>query len=147
MLSLSQTGKGCPAMRIRSGSRGERILTSHGVGLREIEATRIYVLNFQKGAAITLALPFLGPTILIKRAWLGLDENNELTDSWHMQMLCHELCHVRQMQEWGSLRYMARHLLARIKTRSVLAKSAPEERECYEVQERVAQHYRDRDSD
>lgn len=131
-------------MRISPESRSAQVLTFHGVGRRQLEATRVFVWNFQLGSAITLPVPIVGPSIFIKRAWLDYDEDGELRDSAHIKMLCHEFCHIHQIQEWGSVKYVARHLLARIRTRSVLARSAPEEEECYSVQERVGRYYEDR---
>ena len=129
-------------MKIQLDSPSSRLLQKHGVSRNVLETTRIYVFNFQFGAAITLPFLFVGPVVLIKRKWLVYDENNDLQDSGSIQMLCHELCHARQIVDWGTLKYLARHLLARVKTRNLYAKSAIEESECYAVQCKVAEHYR-----
>ena len=129
-------------MKIALESPSAELLKSHGVLERELERARILVLNFQFGAAFTLPLPFLGPTIFIKRKWLRRDERGELEDSERIKMLCHELCHVRQILGWGGLVYLARHLFARLRTLSIYARSASEESECYCVQARVEEHYR-----
>ncbi|PZC47514.1 MAG: hypothetical protein C1O27_001461 [Chloroflexi bacterium] len=128
-------------MKIPLNSPSAGLLRLHGVADDRIKATRIFVFNRQKGGAITLPLPFLGPTILIKSHWLVRGPDGELEDCDSLELLCHELCHVRQIQEWGAFAYLRRQLLARIKTRSVFAKSAPEEAECYEIQQRVHQRY------
>ena len=129
-------------MRFAVSSPSGALLMQRGVAKRELAAARVYVLNFQVGAAITLPVPFFGPVILIKSAWLVMNEKGELTDTEHVQILCHEFCHVRQILDWGTAVYMARHLWARVRTRSLLAKSAPEESECYEVTRTVEAHYR-----
>ena len=59
-------------------------------------------------------------------------------------MLRHELCHVRQIQDWGGLAYIRRHIWARIKTRSILARTAIEESVCYSAQAKVTAFYRGR---
>ena len=128
-------------MKIPLNSSSAGLLRLHGVADDRIKATRIFVFNRQKGGAITLPLPFLGPSILIKSHWLVRGPDGELEDSDRLQLLCHELCHVRQIQEWGALTYLRKQLFARIKTRSILAESAPEEKECYEVQQEVHPHY------
>ena len=129
-------------MRFAVSSPSGALLMQRGVAERELTAARVYVLNFQVGAAITLPVPFFGPVILIKSAWLAWDDAGELTDTEHVKVLCHEYCHVRQILDWGTMAYAARHLWARVRTRSLLAKSAPEESECYEVTRTVEAHYR-----
>ena len=49
---------------------------------------------------------------------------------------------VRQILDWGSAVYAAMHLWARVRTLSLLARSAPEESECYDVTRTVEAHYR-----
>ena len=134
-------------MRIALESPSAKRLMQHGVDPRELRASRIYVFDFQAGAAITLPIPILGPTILIKRKRLVFDEDNELEDSERLAFLRHELCHVRQILDWGGLAYMRRQLWARVKTLSLYAKTAPEESACYSAQAEVEAFYRDRRPD
>lgn len=129
-------------MRIRLGSASSELLKKHGVALRELKAARIFVFDFQLGVAITLPFPIWGPVILIKRKWLVYDDDDELKDAESIKMLRHELCHVRQILDWGGLAYLRRHVAARLKTMSLYATTAPEESECYWAQAQVEAHYR-----
>ena len=129
-------------MRFQATSPSGAFLMQRGVSERELAAARVFVFNFQVGAAITLPLPFFGPVILIKRAWLAKDVAGELADTEHVKILCHEFCHVRQILAWGTCAYAAKHLWARVRTLSLSAKSAPVESECYDVQRAVGAHYR-----
>ena len=128
-------------MKIDLESPSAELLKKHNVAKRELKAARIFVFGYQFGAAITLPIPILGPTILIKRKWLVYDDNDELEDAESIKMLRHELCHVRQILDWGGLAYVRRHILARIKTRNLYARSAPEESDCYWAQAQVEAHY------
>ena len=125
-----------------SESPSAQRLMQHGVDARELEAARIYVLDMQLGAAITLPIPILGPTILIKGKRLVFDEEGELEDSARLAVLRHELCHVRQILDWGGLAYMRRQLRARVKTLNLYARTAPEESVCYSAQAKVEAFYR-----
>ena len=132
-------------MKISLDSPSADRLMKHGVKTRELKATRIFVFNMQVGDAITLPFPILGPVILIKRRWLVFDDDDELEDSVKIKMLRHELCHIRQIQDWGGIAYMRRQIWARIKTRSILARTAKEESVCYSAQAKVEAFYRDRE--
>ena len=128
-------------MRFQPGSPSAQRLAQHGVDEAEIAATRWYVWNFQIGAAITLPVPFLGPVVFIKDGRLPIGADGELEDAQDLRFPVHELCHARQVLDWGTARYIVRHLLARIRTFSVLAKSAAEEVPCYDAQQRVWDHF------
>ena len=130
-------------MKVKLDSRSSERLKKHGVSPRELKAAHIFVFELQAGAAITLPFPVLGPVILIKRKWLVFDDDDELADSARIGILRHELCHVRQILDWGALAYMRRQLWARVKTLNLYAKSTPEESACYTAQARVAAHYSD----
>ena len=75
---------------------------------------------------------------------LVFDDDDELVDSARLSILRHELCHVRQMPDWGALAYICRQLWARVKTRSLYAKTAPEESVCYSALAKVLAFYRNR---
>ena len=131
-------------MKLQPDSPSASRLTQHGVKLSELVAVRIYVFDWQAGAAITLAVPLLGPVVLIKRRWLVYDGDGELADNESLKKLRHEMCHVRQILDWGGLAYLRRQLWARVKTGSLYAKTSPEERECYAAEAQVTCFYRSR---
>ncbi len=130
-------------MKIKLDSPSAERLKKHGVALRELKAAHIFVFDMQAGAAITLPFPILGPVILIKRKWLVFNDNDELEDSARVRILRHELCHVRQILDWGALAYMRRQLWARLRTLNLYTKTTPEESVCYTAQAKVAAHYSD----
>ena len=74
------------------------------------------------GRGLTLPVPFFGIIIFVLR---GHEQDATL--------LAHEWCHVRQIRRWGAWGYLARHLWARIVTRSLWAYDHSIERECYEA--------------
>ncbi len=131
-------------MKLQPGTPSASRLMQHGVELSELRAARIYVFDWQAGAAITLAVPLLGPVVLIKRRWLVYDGDGELADNESLKKLRHEMCHVRQILDWGGLPYLRRQLWARVKTGSLYAKTSPEERECYAAEAQVTWFYRSR---
>ena len=133
-------------MKIALDSPSAERLEQHGVAQLELEAARIYAFDMQLGAAVTLPIPILGPVILIKREWLVFDDDGELAGEERIRMLRHELCHVRQILDWGGLAYMRRQLWARVKTRNLYASAAPEESECYSAEAEVKAFYRARPS-
>ena len=131
-------------MKLQPDTPSASRLMQHGVELSELKAARIYVFDWQVGAAITLAVPLLGPVILIKRRWLVYDDDGELADNESLKKLRHEMCHVRQILDWGGLAYLRRQLWARVKTGSLYARSSPEESECYSAEAKVTRFYRSR---
>lgn len=133
-------------MRIRTDSSSAQRLRTHGVTDEEMEKARIFVFNQQFGAAITLPIPLLGPTIFIKKKYLVFEPpvdggESQLEDGPSIALLRHEFCHVRQILEWGSLMYMPRQLWARVRSRSLYAKETPEEAPCYQAEREAREHY------
>ncbi len=131
-------------MKLQPDTPSASRLMQHGVQLTELEAARIYVFDWQVGAAITLAVPRFGPVILIKRRWLVYDDGGELADNESLKKLRHEMCHVRQILDWGGLTYLRRQLWARVKTGSLYARASPEESGCYIAEAKVTCIYRSR---
>ncbi len=131
-------------MKIQPDTPSAERLMKHDVRLRELDAAHIFVFDWQAGAAITLPFPILGPVILIKRKWLVFDDEDELADDRSLKKLRHEFCHVRQILDWGGLTYMRRQIWARVKTRNLYAKSAPEESSCYSAEAKVEGYYHGR---
>ena len=68
-------------------------------------------------------------TIFCPRAWIA-DQRG------YGYGFRHELCHVAQARRWGFLGYWRRHLAARLRTRSLLAKDDPVEVEAYAAERR-----------
>ena len=131
-------------MKLQPDTPSASRLMQHGVELSELEAARIYVFDWQVGAAITLAVPLLGPVILIKRRWLVYDDDGELADNESLKKLRHEMCHVRQILDWGGVVYVCRQLWARVKTGNLYARASPEESECFTAEDKVTCFYRSR---
>ena len=133
-------------MRIRTDSSSAQRLRAHGVTDDEMEKARIFVFNQQAGAAITLPIPLLGPTIFIKKKHLVFEPavdggEPQLEDGPSIALLRHEFCHVGQILEWGSLMYMARQVWARVRSRNLYAKETPEEAPCYQAEREAREHY------
>ena len=143
-MRAGKTGSIGRCLKLQPDTPSASRLMQHGVKLSELEAVRIFVFDWQAGAAITLAVPLLGPVILIKRRWLVYDAGGELADNESLKKLRHEMCHVRQILDWGGLVYLRRQLWARVKTGSLYARASPEERECYTAEARVTCFYRSR---
>ena len=49
---------------------------------------------------------------------------------------------MRQILDWGGLTYVRRQVWARVKTRDLYAKAAPEESSCYSAEAKVEGYYR-----
>ena len=118
---------------------------ANGAGEAEIAATRWVVWNWQVGYAITLPVPLLGMFVFIKRDHLVLDENGDLADTAEIRYPIHELCHSKQVLDWGVARYYWRHIAARIRTRSMIARESDVETPCYEIQGEVLATYQRRE--
>lgn len=124
-------------MRIPPDSPTGRKLQDLGVPRQALEKTRLYAFDLQKGGAITLGIPFWGAVVLMRRRSLPRDLPERVPELRSVALLAHEFCHVQQLLRWGALPYLARHLWARIATRSLLTAEAAVERECYQVQQAV----------
>ena len=121
-------------LKITPESEAGKTLMSFGVTADELEAATFGKLDWQSGAAVTLALPFGGCLILAKSKYLKTDEKGELPVTYSLNLLRHELCHVNQVKRWGFFGYWRRQLWARVQTRSLLARESDAERPCYEAQ-------------
>ena len=77
----------------------------------------------------------VGALILIKSKYPVFD-GQYLRDTPELWLVRHELCHVAQIQAWGSLKYIAKHLWARVRTLSIITKQSDGEAGCYEIQKR-----------
>ncbi|MBI4305350.1 MAG: hypothetical protein HY678_03425 [Chloroflexi bacterium] len=121
-------------MRIRPETPAGRRLLSWGVTATHLGRTRIFGWDLQRGGAITIALPLRLALIPIRRRYLVRDAQGELADGPHLALIRHEFCHVQQNSEWGFLGYWRRHLLARLRSRSLLAAESDVEAPCYEAQ-------------
>lgn len=126
-------------MKITPESEAGRTLMSFGVTAGELEAATFGRLDWQQGAAVTLALPFGRCLILVKSKYLKTDEKGELPVSHSLNLIRHELCHVNQAKRWGFFGYWRRQLWARVQTRSLFARDSDAERSCYEAQAKAAQ--------
>ena len=111
---------------------------SWGVDREDLERTHFIRFNWQFGDAFTLPIPFLGTVVLIKSRFLE-SEGGELKDTPDLWLVRHELCHAAQIRRWGGLKYLFKHLWARIHTRSILVVNSDVEAPCYEVHERFRQ--------
>ena len=112
-------------MMIDPGSDLGRRLIASGVPEVDLLHTRIRVWRFQ--GALTAALPGGRATILCPRTWI--EDQKGYGYAWR-----HETVHVAQAARWGFVGYWRRHLAARLRTRSLLAKDDPVEIEAYEAE-------------
>ena len=103
--------------------------------------THVFRWDLQPGAAGAFPLSGRTAVILAKSRYLPQDSAGRLRDGRHVALLRHEFCHVRQMLEWGTMTYLGRHIAARIRTRSILARDSDVERPCYEAQYRAQAEY------
>lgn len=106
-----------------------------GADITDLEKVRFFRFSLQLGRAITLPIPFAGPVVLVKSKFLDFD-GHDLKDTHSLWLLRHELCHVAQIRRLGTLKYLLKHLWARVRTLSIKAESTDIEAECYEVQHR-----------
>ena len=120
-------------MKIAPASAAGQKLMSFGVTAQELDAASFLRLDWQFGSAVTLALPGGKCLVLIKGKYLEKDETGGLRLTPALGYFRHELCHVGQALRWGFFGYWRRHLWARLKTRSILAKESDAERPCYEA--------------
>ena len=121
-------------MRIDPASDAGKLFLEMGVPEEDLRAVRFLGFNWQTGGAVTLALPFWGAAVLVKTKYLTVGEDGHLELNRHLALLRHEMVHVRQRAEWGFLRYWAKQLWARVKTRSILAPDSDVEKPGYEAQ-------------
>lgn len=128
-------------MKIGPDSVAGRRLLGWGVTERELERARLYRWNWQKGGAITVALPFKRAFIFLQSRYLVTGGGGDLTDGRHLALIRHEFCHVAQLQRWGFAGYWLRHLWARVRTRNLLAANSEVEAPCYEAQRLATRDY------
>ena len=128
-------------MRIQSDSIVGQRLLGFGVTEEEMAATHVFRWEWQFGAAVTLPLLNGPAVILAKSRYVPQASVGVLSDGRHVALIRHEFCHVRQVREWGAVTYIGRHIAARIKTRSILARESDVERPCYEAQYRAEAEY------
>ncbi len=122
------------AIQISAASPAGQFLISQGVPVSALNSTRLRVLNWQTGDALTVMLPFGRATIFMKSRFLEVDADGSLPVSRRLPLIRHELFHVQQGQKWGFFSYWARHLWARVRHRSISAKQSSVEAPAYEVQ-------------
>ncbi len=130
-------------MKIQPNSVVGQRLLGFGVTGEEMVATHVFRWDWQFGAAVTLPLSKGAAVILAKSRYAPQASVGVLSDGRHVALIRHEFCHVRQIREWGALNYIGRHIAARIKTRSILARESDVERSCYEAQARAEAEYKD----
>ena len=132
-----------PSLRIVPNTASERRLRRHGVSTQALAKSRIYLVRWLPGSAITVPLPFLGVAILIRRDLLNRDTDEELADGPELAPLVHQLCHAHQRLEWGFALYLWRHLRAGIRQRTVPSRISQVERECYQAERATVEYYRE----
>ncbi len=121
-------------VRISPTSAAGQFLLSQGVPESVLTAATFRALNQQMGAALTVVWPTRNATVLIKSKYIETDESGEIPVTYKLALIRHELYHVEQGQQWGFIGYWARHLWARIRHLSVMAKSSSVEAPAYELQ-------------
>ena len=128
-------------MRIEPQSPEGRRLRRHGVSSSSLEKTRIRTIRWLPSGALTLPIPFFSASILIRRDLLKWGADGELAEGPELAPLVHQLCHAHQRQEWGFIRYLWRHLWARLRHRDVPIRFSQVERECYQAARRTVEYY------
>lgn len=124
-------------VQIRSSSPAGQFLISQGVTEAALNAAGFRVLNRQFGDALTVVWPTGKAMIFMKSKFLEVDDSGELPMGRNLALIRHELHHVQQGHEWGFLKYWTRHLWARVKHRSISAKTSSVEAPAYELQRKA----------
>ena len=130
-------------MRIDPQSPNGSRLRRHGVSSSTLEKARIHSMGWLPGGAMTLPIPFFSASILIRRDLLKWNAAGELVEGPDLAPLVHQLCHAHQRMEWGFIRYLWRHLWARLRHRDVPIWFSQVERECYQVARQTVEFYAD----
>lgn len=86
---------------------------------------RTIFFRFPLGLAVTLPLPKPIGTVVLVRSRQRWEDS-----SW---LRPHEECHVRQVEEWGALRYLWRHIWTRVRLMDLYLRDHPIEKECYDA--------------
>ena len=102
-----------------------RKLIEHGVTKDEILATDF--VTWPCAGALTAPISAKRVTVFVPRAWIG-------NQTGYGYAFRHEFYHVRQARTWGRVSYWMKHVAARIKTRSMLAKDDPVEIGAYDAE-------------
>lgn len=86
---------------------------------------RTIFFRLQLGLAVTLPLPKPIGTVVLVRSRRRWEDSSSLR--------AHEECHVRQVEEWGALRYLRRHIWTRVRLMDLYIRDDPIEKECYDA--------------
>ena len=128
-------------MRILADSPSGRRLRRHGVSSNALSKTRVYPVGWLTGIRVTVPLPLFGTAVFIKRDMLKWDAEGELAEGPELAPLVHQLCHAHQRLEWGLVRYLWRHLRARLRRGYGPIRFSQVERECYEAARQTVEYY------
>ena len=133
-------------MRIDPQSPEGRRLKRHGVSSSSLEKTRIHTVRWLPSGALMLPIPFFSASILIRQDMLKWSVDRGLAQGPELAPLVHQLCHAHQRQEWEVLRYLWRHLWARLRHRDVPIRFSQVERECYQAARQTVEFYAEEQS-
>lgn len=97
---------------------------------------RVVEFRWLFGNALTIPSSFNSALILVKdlRVW-----------DMDVGLRAHELCHVKQIERWGAVAYVLRHIWARVKSRNIFAWSESVESECYEAERKAREEEEERE--
>ena len=121
-------------VRIKPESAAGQFLISQDVPEDVLNSTRFRALDWQAGDALTVVWPTRNATVFIKSRFLETDESGDLPVGRNLPLIRHELHHVHQGKQWGFIGYWARHLWARVRHFSLMAKDSSVEAPAYGLQ-------------
>ena len=128
-------------MRFLQDSVTGKRLRRHGVSSRALDSARVFAIIWPRSTGFILPLPFVGTVIIIGRRYLDRELDGQLADSSTLAYLVHQYCHALQRLEWGAVKYIWRHVWARLISKGIETPRLQVEREAYEAARKTRESY------